>query len=201
MAKIINLKAMDTISDALKNAPEKILPILTRAMTLITRTVQANIAEYPPATDANRPGRANAAGEPLGYYERGRGWWYPVMREKTLGGNLGVLFGAELTSGAGKRYKIKSIRTKAVGYKLANGGTSEMLGRSWDSRIETTDNYVLGVISNNTSYAPYVQGDEQAAIHAARGWQTIDNAIIVSMPEIERLLDEAVDEYLNSQFE
>lgn len=200
MAKIINFKAMDTISDALKNAPEKILPILTRAMTLIARTIQANVAEYPPATDANRPGRTNADGEPLGYYERGRGWWYPVMRQETLGSNLGVLFGAELVSKAGKRHRIKSIRTKAVGYKLKQGGTSQMLGRSWDSRVETGDNYVLGVISNNADYAPYVQGDEQAAIHAGRGWLTIDDAITASMPEIERLLDEAVDEYLKSLF-
>lgn len=201
MAKIINLKAMDIISDALKNAPEKILPILTRTMTLIARTVQANVAEYPPATDANRPGRTNADGEPLGYYERGRGWWYPVMRQETLGGNLGALFGAEKASGAGKRHKIKNIRTKAVGYKLAKGGTSEMLGRSWDSTVKTGDDYVLGIISNNASYVPYVQGDEQAAIHAKRGWQTIDTAIAASMPEIERLLDEAVDEYLKSLLE
>lgn len=47
------------------------------------------IAVYPPATEANKPGRTDAKGKPLGYYVRGTGWYSPSGRvyanSETLG--------------------------------------------------------------------------------------------------------------------
>lgn len=194
--KIYEIAALDAVADVLRRAPQKILPYIERAMFGIVRDIQQRLAVYPPSTAANRPGRVDNRGRPMGYYERGRGWWYPVMRAQTLGGKLGASFGAELADRAEKRHGIKSIPTKVVGYKLESGGTSEMLGRSWDAQVETGADYVLGVIANNASYAPYVQGVEQSALHASRNWKTIDGVIDASMPDIEQLLNEAVDEYI-----
>jgi hypothetical protein len=55
---------------------------LADAMQDALFTIQGEIgyASYPPATEANRPGRVDQDGNPMGYYERGRGWWYPVKR-------------------------------------------------------------------------------------------------------------------------
>lgn len=44
--------------------------------------------------------------------------------------------------------------------------TSETLGRRWTMRA-TADEAVVG---NNASYAPFVQGEKQAAFHKRRGW-------------------------------
>lgn len=49
--------------------------------------------------------------------------------------------------------------------------TSETLGRRWTT--EVTDGGRRGVVGNNASYAPEVQGaDQQKAFHARNGWKT-----------------------------
>lgn len=51
--------------------------------------VKGKIAKYPPATAANKPGRFDAKGKPMGWYERGMGWHSPsgrvYARSETLG--------------------------------------------------------------------------------------------------------------------
>lgn len=53
-----------SILDALDAANE-----LTVPMTQATAAIHETVAVYPPATEANRPGR------PQGWYERGKGWY------------------------------------------------------------------------------------------------------------------------------
>jgi len=45
------------------------------------------------------------------------------------------------------------------------------LGRRWTSRVESLASEVVGVVGNDTVYAPYVQGELQARVHQGR-WQT-----------------------------
>lgn len=97
--------------EAMKVEPEKVLPFLHDAMVDITYLLQSHLGYalgYPPASEANQPGRVNAEGEPLGYYERNRGWWYPVKRPETLGGMDSVGEGAQTLASALRRHKIKN---------------------------------------------------------------------------------------------
>jgi hypothetical protein len=195
MSDVLEIKGFDELLKALKETPEKVMPYLKKAMTLSVRAVQERVAEYPPATEANQPGRISMkTHKPMGYYERGRGWWYPVMRKKTLGAKIGKSVGA-IKAG-------KSIRTftQVQGYKLAGGGSSEMLGRSWDAQIIAQDDAIIGLVGNNTSYAPYVQGDKQWRVHKARGWITVDRALEMSKDDINQFFEEATNEFLKNEF-
>ena len=53
--------------------------------------------------------------------------------------------------------------------------TSETLGRKWTIKNEKQG--LRWLIGNNVSYGPYVQGDEQASIHASRHWKTTSQVI------------------------
>jgi hypothetical protein len=200
MGNLKGISGFQTLLKALKDTPKQVLPYLRKAMTLSVRRLQAYIDQYPPATDANQPGRVGEDGRPLGYYERGRGWWYPVMQKKTLGPKTGVSTGAETAKRAAARNKVKSIPTVA-GYKLAGGGESEMLGRSWEAQVYVQEAEILGAIGTNTSYADVVQGEKQAKFHAERGWRTLDMALKATMKDIRKYFTEAVDEFTKKELE
>lgn len=89
MSDVLEIKGFDELLKALKESPKKVMPYLKKAMTLSVRLVQERVAEYPPATEANQPRRISMqTHKPMGYYERGRGWWYPLVTERTLGGKM-----------------------------------------------------------------------------------------------------------------
>lgn len=118
--------------------PEKAMGAVKRAVRRGTVHVKARIAEYPPESEANRPGRTYPDGSLMGYYQRGRGWMEPHVSPEG-----------------------------AVSYVLR--GTSEKLGTRWTIKFE--DGGLTGIAGNNASYAPYVQGDQQAWFHALRNWK------------------------------
>lgn len=191
---IIEIKGFEQLIEALEKTPEVIIPLLEKAMNLSMRAIQARVAEYPPSTEANQPGRISVkTHEPMGYYERGRGWWYPIMRPWTdAGQKVGKAYGMIETSG-----KIRKA-TQVQGYKLAGGGKSEMLGKSWTVAVGAGKDGVVGEIGNNTSYAPWVQGDKQWNVHAKRGWKTLDTAMEESMDDINGFFGDALDEWMKS---
>lgn len=194
MSDVLEIKGFDELLKALKETPEKVMPYLKKAMTLSVRAVQERVAEYPPATEANQPGRTSMkTHKPLGYYERGRGWWYPLVTERTLGGKIGKSQGQIKTKGMVKKM------TTVKGYRLAGGGESEMLGRSWDAQTIEAEGAIIGLVGNNTSYADYVQGGKQAKIHEARDWLTVDEALSMSQDDIYKFFREATDEYLKNE--
>ena len=127
---------------------------------------------------------------PMGYYERGRGYWYPVLKEKSLPEKLGK------TRGAVKAKKITGV----AGYKLAKvrgkAGGSELLGRKWTTAVTVADDGVVGEIGTNTSYADYVQGGRQNRIHARRGWPTLDATVDRLTAEIMAEFDQAAQDLL-----
>ncbi len=193
--KVLEIKGFDELIKALEQAPEKVMPYLRKAMNLSVRAVQARLAEYPPSNAANQPGRIDKNGDPMGYYERGRGWWYPVLERSTLGEKLGVRFGAETAKRAAKRNQVKSIPTVA-GYKLRAGGESELLGKSWAVQVVEGEHSIAGIVGNNTSYADYVQGGRQASYHNAAGWITLDKAIELAQEDIDQAFSDAADAYI-----
>lgn len=192
------IEGFDKMARALRESPEKVLPYLVQAMHKAIRSVQARLAAYPPATAANRPGRVDKNGRPMGYYERGRGWWYPVMHESSLGERLGVRFGVQTAQAAAKRAKTKEIAAVA-GYKLRNGGQSELLGKSWAVNVESDPESVRGILGNNTSYADYVQGARQTAFHRANEWPDLDKALEDAQYEIDGAFWEAIGSNYASQ--
>jgi hypothetical protein len=188
----VEIPGFEELIRALEETPEKVLPMLVRAMGRSVRAVQSRVDVYPASTEANQPGRISVkTHRPMGYYERGRGWWYPVMKPWTMDGQkFGKALGV-LKSGAKKVRKATGVQ----GYKLAGGGESENLGKSWTVAVTATKSSVLGEIGNNTSYAPWVQGGQQAGIHKARNWITIDQALTDSTDDIVGFFDDALDEW------
>lgn len=183
---------------ALNRIPGVAMPLLERAMDQSVKVVVGIVKEYPPATAANAPGRVRTVRrgdvmreEPLGYYERHRGWWYPIKRVKTLGPK------PKKTAGAIRTRKISGV----VGFKLSAGGRSEFLGQGWTTEVRRAEGGVEGVIGNNTSYALPVQGPYpkvQSEYMHAIGWTSIDAGLEEAQPAINAAFEEATEALLKS---
>jgi hypothetical protein len=196
-AKVVEIKGFDELLKALEQAPRKVLPFLREAMQKSLRVLQNELAQYPPSSEANRPGRIDKDGQPLGYYERGRGWWGPIMQRATLGAKLSVARGAQSASQAARRFKVVNIPTVA-GYKLRAGGESEQLGKSWATQISVGEQSIVGELGNNASYADWVEGQRQAHFHQQRGWPNPSSALEQAQPQIEALFGVALEKYLET---
>ncbi|MCX7841362.1 MAG: hypothetical protein N2559_18155, partial [Anaerolineae bacterium] len=125
------------------------------AIVAVAHAVLNRLAPYPPATDANRPGRWKYPREgqprPMGFYERNRGWWYPIVSRQKLyelgGGKPRKSRGTLAARGTQKLY--------IAGYRLRP--VSEQMSKSWS--IQNTSHGA--VISNRASYSAYVQSAER----------------------------------------
>jgi len=189
MPPVLEIPALADLFLWLEHSPELARKELTVAMTRSVRIVEGIIKPYPPATDSNRPGRIGRNGRPMGYYERGRGWWYPVMQPRTLGEVLGKAEGAISTPRRGSR---------VVGYKLSKHGQSQNLGRKWTVAVSNDGNAIEGVVGNTVSYAEFVQGRKQAGIHELHDWKTLDDAVSEAEPEIMKEFEKAADRIAES---
>lgn len=148
--------------------------------------LKGKIAVYPSSSSANQPGRWYRAPDgyarPMGYYERGRGWWYPIMTPGLPGTKRRKAFG-QTGAGAGRRQGVAY-------YKLDKHKQSETLGRRWATAQPSPLTVVVG---NNAKYARFVQGEEQARFHARRGWK---KALDVAREEMRYILDEFIKKAL-----
>ncbi len=183
----LEIKGLAELQRAIAAQPEKALPILTRKMDDAVKLLAGVVKTYPPATEANQPGRISiTTHRPMGFYDRGQGWWYPVMRSGTLGErprkSAGALKGP---AGVGRALGI-------AGYKLRR--TSERLREHWTTEVRTAAAAVEGTVGTNVSYADHVQGEQQAHIHQARGWVTLGTALDRTAPDILRLFEDGRDE-------
>lgn len=160
------------------------------ATTAIAQALMERLKPYPPATAANRPGRwympPRGKPRPMGYYERNRGYWYPIIGGSKLyaigGGAPKKSRGTLLARGTQKLYM--------AGYRLRP--SSEQLGKSWT--VRRTNNGAI--LSNNATYAAYVHSaDEQADVMAEIGWKTDREAIaeLDRSGDIDRIIDAALD--------
>ena len=64
--------------------------------------------------------------------------------------------------------------------------TSETLGRRWASDVSA--NGMSATVGNNASYAPLVQGKEQAWYHNRTGWRTTVEAVKEMGPRVRAFL-------------
>jgi len=186
---VVELKGFDEAIAWLERAPETANSLFAEAVERGLQAIAGRVKAYPPATEANRPGRVTRDGRPMGYYERGQGWWYPVKQAKTLGG-------VRLKSAGVRPLGRKAAKQMgAVGYKLIR--SSERLREHWTTRIEKLPDGVEGVIGTGVSYAGAVEGfvsqdPRQARLPASRGWPSLETAFREGVPDIEAALGEAV---------
>lgn len=124
------------------------------------------IKQYPPATEANLPGRFSlTTKKPMGYYQRGKGYWYPITG----------------TAQKGDRKTRAAYRkvSKVIGYRLRP--TSQRYGTKWFVK-----RVPYGVrVGNSASYAPYLTGASmQSKLMAKYGWRKLVDVANQNMPKI-----------------
>jgi hypothetical protein len=191
----IEIKGLDQLTRAFEALPQIAIPAAEEAMKKSLFAISERAVDYPPSSAANQPGRINSKGKPIGYYERGRGWWYPVRRRATLP--------AGTTRARTKKNAVTTTRREraisgVVGYKLAGGGKSQLMKDSWTESIASDNRGVVGRLGTRVTYSPYVIGSRQARIHEARGWNRIDRAIEQSAEDIKAAWDEAVTKIIKA---
>ena len=171
----ILVEGADKLSQALKQFPRETKRYIQAAGKEAASEVlnTQGLQRYPPATEANQPGRISiATQEPMGYYQRGKGWWYPVMRKSE--GYTGIA-----------RNTTRTIRraTGVAGYRLQP--TSERYGTQFYTKA---DGYATE-IGNRASYARWLAGDDQAQLSAARGWRRLLDVVQKKLPRIMEIYD------------
>lgn len=201
LVQVIVDPRFERLIQGLKDAPQAAQPFAQEAMLKSLFILQDALAPYPPATEANSPGRVSIkTGRPMGYYERGKGYWRPIMREDTLmahaKGNGTGKFGKSLGRGVVKLGRSARRITQVAGYKLE--ATSEQLGKNWVTKVSVGEDGVTGELGNNTSYADVVQGSKQAYFHSARGWKTDDTALEETSEPIKEQFAQATLDYIKS---
>lgn len=182
MTKAIEVEGFEELRKLMKRLPDVALDLLEKAMAQAVAAVQERAQEYPPSSEANAPGRySTATKRPMGFWERGRGWWYPVMNREKLG-KIGKRRGA-----------IEApVMAGPAGYKLLQ--RSERLGTKWNSEVRSGKDAIEGVLGNTASYADYVQGDRQLSLHAKRGWITLAEAVEMADEDIQAAFMDAADQ-------
>ena len=192
---VLDYSSLTDFLAELQNSPAEALPFATTAMDNSVAAIHDGVATYPPETAANAPGRVDANGKPMGYYERGKGWWRPLLRPTTVlahgtmaGGKYGKSIGRGIYPTGGKVPQV-------AGYKL--NPTSERLGQSWTTDVQTfEEGGVLGTIGTNTSYADVVQGADQSSVMAGIGWETVKDTVEGLTDAIVGFFSDQFDAYL-----
>ena len=148
------------------------------AATMIIET-EGGPDNYPPLSEANQPGRYSVrTHKPMGYYERGIGWYYPVMNKPP--------------TVRGISRSVPKVRGYGVaGYKLSNSNRSSVLKQKAEITHDNAD-VIITIPAEKVHYAEYVVGDYQAKFHAARGWRTLKSIAEGKRPEITAEYDRAI---------
>jgi hypothetical protein len=84
----MNLRFKVTGIEALSKRLD-VAPAIRSAIQAATLYYKGKIAIYPPATAANRPGRVDANGRPMGYYIRGTGYFNAAGAQTSYSETLG----------------------------------------------------------------------------------------------------------------
>lgn len=198
MTHVLEYHGYDELQKAVQESPTTVLKIMMAGMRKISSLVVGIVKEYPPATAANRPGRVGIVRRggvprevPIGFYERGRGWWAPVKEASALGGKTLKSEGVMMARGGKQRARLSAIGV--AGYKLR--ATSEQLGKSWTYQVNQVTGAIEAVIGNDTRYANKVQGSDRSHLFELRGWKTIDEAIDQAEPDIDAELDTVLEKF------
>lgn len=183
----IHIEGLDQLQHLFGRLPAEVVRVMTAAMGGAVEIIRKGVAKYPKSTEANKPGRWSVkTKKPMGYYERGKGWWYPVKRKATLGPKPKKSFGSLRAA------KVIRETSPVVGYRLSIA-ESEVLGKSWTTKVSPISGGVRGTIGTRASYAPFVQDKiKQASLHAARGWPTVQEVLGKNAERIAKLFQAAL---------
>ena len=179
--------------------PNGFLPFQVTAMENIMTAYQKVAEVYAAESEANRPGRRDSKGRPMGYYERGRGWWKPItthIRPALMSElpTLGLHPKAPHTMGADV---LGAVGIEGVtGYELMGG--SEQMHDRWSWNISTAEGEVVGNLVNTASYSGSVQGLEQIPLHKERGWRTVMSSW--DEADVQRTVDAETIRALNAYY-
>ena len=180
--------------------PEKFPQFVEPAMGNIMDEFKTEMEIYAPEDEANAPGRTDQNGEPMGYYERGRGWWYPVKGRLTIleaGRLVGAGKGLPRASFGKRVGVIKGGRKFGVaGYKLIPN--SQQMGSRWVITVITNENDVTGNLFNGATYSDIVQGFGQSLLMAERQWNNVDEVWNGDSMQgtLDREIGNALDQFL-----
>lgn len=181
---------------ALEN-PEGLLPHLSEAMQTILTEYQKVAEVYAPESEANRPGRVDAQGKPMGYYERGRGSWYPLVTKLTLNEDLPkVRPHLKAPSTLKTPALLAEGFSNVVGYRLRP--TSQQMHDRWLWEVIQDPTEVIGNLSNTATYSSYVQGLRRTKLHESRGWIEVLESWDDS--RVQSVVDEATLKALNEYY-
>lgn len=95
-----------------------------------------------------------------------------------------------------RAFLIWAIRTGRieVPYRRGQSSGSQTLGRRWTVRFD--DQGKQGIIGNNVSYGPYVQGDQQSLFHKTTGWKTTRQVARDEGPAVRKYVQDAIRNHL-----
>lgn len=186
---------LHNLSSVLSAIVEKAIPIASRAVAQCLEAIQRRTQVIPGATEANQAGRKDEKGRPIGWYERNKGYWYPVKKIKTLGDH------PTRRGGAIKLSKKQQAALSIAGYK--NDFSSEQSRFKWRIKVTPSQSMVEGSLENEASYSGAVFGwkaDEprQATLMASIGWRSIDDGISEANGAMQSALGTAADEIVKS---
>jgi hypothetical protein len=167
--------AISRMEDVLANASDLFAPFASKAVLACEEAVQEIIQVYAP-----QPSRTRA--KTFNTYVRGKGR-YPRSAFTAAAGEPGG-------------FKIKSMKRGSI--KL----TSQKLNTRWKKEAKVNGSEVVGYLRNTASYSGYVNGwsdadPKQVAFHAASGWVSADQALAAADGEIDRVIDDQVQKFLD----
>ena len=164
----------DPLFEQAMNEPAGAFPALADAMTPIMSAYEDRASVYAPESEANQPGRFSLVTQkPMGYYERGRGWWYPLLTHRTIDLTKEVpllRLNPKAPHTAGMKTLMAAGIPQVAGYRLIEN--SEQMHDKWSFDVEVVADEIIGHMVNTASYSALVQGMEQTRLHQARDWQT-----------------------------
>jgi hypothetical protein len=191
--QVMFVDGFDDLYNAVAQADQQAYPFVVKAMDQASLAIIGEVKPYPPETAANHPGRIGQDGRPLGYYQRGEGWYYPIYNRASI---KGIRSGR--ASGINRKVGVAGA-FGAVAFKRSKK-TSEELGRSWAHRIRMEGSEIVSDVGNNASYVLPVQGpiNEQSKVMSAIGWEKIDDALDKVLPDIDAAFSDAADEIIQT---
>ena len=140
----IEVEGADIVARALAAAPGIAGPIVKRGLDQVLKSIEGQVAPYPPQPPRGRSQSFNT-------YVRGVGQMTRASFDES-GNYTGPQEGPR---GGQPRY------------------TSEDLGQRWTSETRVVPGGYMGILGNTASYADVVQGSKQPAFHAETGWVTL----------------------------
>jgi hypothetical protein len=129
----------------------------------------------------------------MAIYLKGKLARYPAQKRMTRE----WVYGSSFMSVAQQHFFFWALKAGeiSVPYHRGESGASERFGASWT--VEEADDGLTQVIGNDTSYGPFLMGEDQSDFMQAIGWQ---KAELIADEEEDTIVNgvmEAIEEMIN----